>query len=231
MPRTSSLKCFTAAGAAWLGVMLAAPAAFAIPIDFEIFRSSDPTDLIGAFTVDPDLAAAVGVSQVQMTAVSVTRNIAPFGVVTATLADVNPGNWPSIRAIFWNGTISEISAIASGVLPGLSFFFDFTPKMNPPLIDLDAVGSFAFDVWDGATIESFATSIGIRPVATLVPEPTSVALLLAGLAAVGFTRRRTTLRVRGERRNRPSDRSGRTPIRNAGALPAHPRTLKLSSGR
>lgn len=162
--------------------LIAAPAV-AIPMSYEIFRSGNPSATLGMFTVDPDLASPVGVSDVQMTALTFTEEIPPFGSLTVTLADINAASQATFRAIFSDGDISEITGIGPGTLPGLSFFLDFTPKGDPVNIDLNAVGTFAFDATDGAVFGDSATgSIGIQ--VAQIPEPS--ALLLIGLGFLGI---------------------------------------------
>lgn len=165
----------------------AAPVA-AIPVNYEIFRTGNPSATLGMFTVDPDLALPVGVSDVQMTALTFTEEIPPFGFLTVTLADINPASQASFRAIFFDGDISEITGIGPGTLPGLSFFLDFTPKGDPTNIDLNAVGTFAFDATDGDVFGDSATgSIGIQ--LAQIPEPST--FFLMGLGLMGLVGYRT----------------------------------------
>ncbi len=162
----------------------------AAPMEFVIFRTSDPTDELGVFTVDPDLAAPAGVSSVAMSSLTFTEEVSPFGELTITLGDI--GNPATFQAIFSDGEISEITGLGSGMLPGgISFFLDFTPKGDPTNIDLDAVGTFALDAGDGMVIGDSATgSIGIRLSTTPIPEPGTFALLTAGLSLIGARRLR-----------------------------------------
>lgn len=158
------------------------PAAIAVPTDYEIFLTANPTNLLGMFTVDPDLANPVGISEVQMSALTISEEIPPFGDLTVTLADVYPANQSSFRSIFSDSNISEIAGIGPGSLPGIDFFLDFTPKGDPTNINLNAIGTFAFDATDGIVFGDSATgSIGIRE-ANPVPEPSVILLLTSGLA-------------------------------------------------
>lgn len=167
-----------------INVVTAAPAA-AVPMDFIIFRTSTMVDL-GTFTVDPDLAAAVGISDVQMTALEFTATVDPFGPLTVTLADLPPG---SFRARFFDGQLASVAGLGSGTLSGgIQFFLDFTPFVppDPSLIDLNAVGTFALDAGDGTIFGDSATgSIGIRP----VPEPSTALLLVTAAGACALRRR------------------------------------------
>jgi hypothetical protein len=172
------------AGALLAGLLLP-PAARAIPTDFVIFRSASLEE-IGTFTVDPALAAPLGLSNVSLAALTLSEEIAPFGELTVTLADA-PGN--SYRAIFSDGALSSLSGIGGGTLTGdIDFFLDFTPKPDPTLIDLDNVGTFAFDAGQNGTIgESQFGSIGIKPV---IPEPSAALVFAAGVLLVARRRAR-----------------------------------------
>jgi hypothetical protein len=164
-----------------LAGLLVSSAASALPADFILFRSASLEE-IGTFTVDPDLAAPLGLSDVSLAALTLSEEIVPFGVLTVTLADA-PGN--SYRAIFSDGVLSSISGIGSGTLAGdIDFFLDFTPKPDPTVIDLDAVGTFAFDAGQNGTIgESAFGSIGIKPGGSgpAIPEPRAALVFAAGV--------------------------------------------------
>jgi hypothetical protein len=175
------------AGALLAGLVLS-PAASALPSEFVIFRSGSLAE-IGTFTVDPALAAPLGVSDVALASLTLSEEIAPFDVLTVTLADA-PGN--SYRAIFSDGAISSLSGIGGGTLAGdIDFFLDFTPKPDPEVIDLDAVGTFAFDAGQDGTIgESAFGSIGIQAAGSgpAIPEPKAGLVFAAGVLLVARRR-------------------------------------------
>ena len=103
------------------------PHAGTAAVDYTIFRTSS-LSVLGTFTIDPSLAAPVGESNVNMTALTFTEEVPPFGDLTITLGDIDVGDVSSFRAIFLDGQIASISAIGSGDLPGgIRFFLDSPP--------------------------------------------------------------------------------------------------------
>ena len=177
----------------FLLLFVAATPAAAVPVDYTIFRTSS-LSVLGTFTIDPSLAAPVGESNVNMTALTFTEEVPPFGDLTITLGDIDVGDVSSFRAIFLDGQIASISAIGPGDLPGgIRFFLDFTPNVpaDPSLIDLNIVGSFALDASTNDIIGDSATGpIGISAATTTVPEPSTLVLTLLGALGLGAVRGR-----------------------------------------
>jgi hypothetical protein len=178
-----------------VSLVMSAPVA-AAPVDYVIFNTGSLSEL-GAFTIDPTLALPLGESDVDMTALTFTETVAPFGALTVTLPDLSVG---SFRARFLDGVLASITGQGSGTLAGgIDFFLDFTPFIpaDPSLIDLNAVGTYALDAGMGAIIgESAIGSLGIKAAATSVPEPATALLFGIAAAATAAGTRRSTARRR-----------------------------------
>jgi hypothetical protein len=173
-----------------LGLTLLAARAQAAPIDYVLFNTNTLVDL-GLFTIDPTLAAPVGISDVTMTALTFSTSVGALGPLTITLSDFSVA--PSFRARFLDGQLASVAGLGSGSLPGgILFFLDFTPFLpaDPSLINLNAVGTFAVNAGPSPMeVHNANGSLGLRP----VPEPGSLLLLAVG-AGLAALRRRSTLR-------------------------------------
>jgi hypothetical protein len=166
-------------------------------MDFILFRTGDPLDVLGTFTIDPALAeGTVGEFTVPLTDLEFTATVPVFGEFTVTFADITT---PTYRAYFLDGQLASVGGLGGGMLSsGYGFFLDFAEFIpaDPSLIDLNAVGTFTFDVGldtgMGLEVHSAHDSMGIRP----VPEPGTLALLVAAGVVSACRRRRQQAAVR-----------------------------------
>jgi len=164
------------------GACLLANTSQAVPIDYTIF-DTDTLETLGSLTVDPDLAAPAGSSNVTLSALTLTETLGVFGSVTFTLADYTAGIAP--YANFEDGVIQSLRANTAFDAGGVPVSLDITPE-GP---DLDFVGILQM-LGDpvGENVIGPIRGIGIE--LTPVPEPMTLSLLAAGLIGLGLVRRR-----------------------------------------
>lgn len=176
-------------------IFLASSPTAAAPINYALF-DTDSLEELGWFTVDPTLAAPVGISHVDWSAFSITETVGTFGPLTATQADLSSTFPNPPHASFFNGQIAAVSANSPGELPGgILFNIDMVPEDSP--VDLNFVAIFQFTAWveplgDDGPDSGPIRGVGIRAATTTVPEPSTMLLfsIAAGASGIGWRRRR-----------------------------------------
>jgi hypothetical protein len=164
------------------GALLLANTAQAVPIDYTIF-DTDTLEILGSLTVDPALAAPAGVSNVTLSALTLTETLGVFGSVTFTLADYTGGLAP--YAQFEDGIIQSVRANTAFDAGGVPVSLDITPE-GP---DLSFVGILQV-LGDPLGENEIGPVRGIGISLTPVPEPMTLSLLAAGLLGLGLFGRR-----------------------------------------
>lgn len=176
------MKTRTRSYVAAIGALLVATASQAVPTDYTIF-DTDTLEILGGLTVDPDLAAPAGSSNVALTALTLTETLGVFGSVTVTLADYTGGTAP--YAAFEDGVIQSLSANTAFDVGGVLIGVDITPE-GP---DLSFVGILQM-LADPLGENEIGPIRGIGISIASVPEPMTLSLLGAGLLGLGLVRRR-----------------------------------------
>jgi hypothetical protein len=92
------------------------------------------------------------------------------------------------------GTSFTQSALVSGTAPISTWFFEFTAASAGTVQYV--LGSTSEEaggaIVDNVMISRYASSFGVEPMVSTVPEPTTFALMLGGLGALGMVARRRT---------------------------------------
>jgi hypothetical protein len=176
-----------------LGILVPGSPASAAPIDYLIFDTDTLLNL-GSFTVDPTLAAATGVSTVDMSAFTITDDIPTYGSLTVTLDDIISVTRPNVH--FLNGQIQSISSNTQYTLGTTAVNVDIVALSTPA--DLNFVAVFQMF---GATLPGLTNfhtgpirGVGIKEAP--VPEPSTMLLLALGGAVTAISRRRRQANAR-----------------------------------
>ena len=167
---------------------IAASSADAAPMDYEL--TFDGT-MAATFTLDPDLAAAAGISDVDVTAFDFSFDVSGYGLVEFDLGDitVNPP-----RGRFLDGELASMTTVgATGLLPdGSTFILDLTDFIpaDASMIDLSMAGAHNLTIIDiGGGFPDEIGSFGIVPIddgpGDPIPEPGAALLFAVGLLVLG----------------------------------------------
>jgi hypothetical protein len=164
------------------GALLLANTSQAVPVDYTIF-DTDTLETLGSLTVDPALAAPAGVSNVTLSALTLTETLGVFGEVTLTLADYTGGIMPYLQ--FEDGVIQSLRANTAFDAGGVPVSLDITPE-GP---DLSFVGILQM-LGDPLGENVIGPIRGVGIATASVPEPMALSLLAAGLLGLGLLGRR-----------------------------------------
>lgn len=164
------------------GALLLVNTSQAIPVEYTIF-DTDTLETLGSLTVDPALAAPAGLSNVTLSALTLTETLGVFGSVTLTLADYTGGIMPLAR--FEDGVIQSLSANTAFNAGGVPVSLDITPE--GPELSFVGILQILGDPLGENEIGPIR-GIGIEP--TSVPEPMMLSLFAAGMLGLGLLRRR-----------------------------------------
>lgn len=175
VPRLIALSAMLSLATLWAG------SAAAIPMDYDLRFDGA---LVGGFTLDPDMAAGAGLSDVEVSAFDLSVDVNGYGLVAFDLGDVTGGS--PIRGVFLDGQLATLTtAGATGNLPGSGdpFFLDFTPAIpaDVTMIDLPNAGAYNLMIPLAPDFPDKLGSYGIGLAAeSPIPEPSATLLFSVG---------------------------------------------------